>query len=48
MLESASVSGLEFSARAAAAGLDQPARDVDTLCESLVSRGQFISAVEGE
>ena len=44
-LESASVVGLEFSAGAVAGGLRQTPEEVDTLCESLAARGQFIDAV---
>ncbi|MEA3277431.1 MAG: AAA family ATPase [Pseudomonadota bacterium] len=44
-LESASVVGLEFSAGAVARGLRKTPEAVDTLCESLASRGQFIDLV---
>jgi len=44
-LESASVVGLEFCADAVAHGLLKTPEEVDTLCDSLASRGQFINAL---
>lgn len=44
VLDSASALGLEFAAVAAAAGLEQNPDELDAICESLASRGQFIDA----
>jgi len=44
VLESATVVGLEFSAGAAAVGLEKTCEEIDTVCESLALRGQFIDA----
>jgi DNA-binding winged helix-turn-helix (wHTH) protein/tetratricopeptide (TPR) repeat protein len=43
VLEGASVSGLEFSCVAIAAGLDKPAEWVEKQCEELARRHQFLS-----
>ena len=43
VLDSASVAGIEFNAGDVAGVLGQTSEDVDILCESLASRGQFIN-----
>ena len=42
MLEAASVAGAEFSAAAVAAGVEQSAEAVETHCDGLVRREQFL------
>lgn len=42
LLTAASVVGVEFSAAAAAAALDEPVADVETRCDALVRREQFL------
>ncbi len=42
ILEAASVAGAEFSAAAVAAGTEQPTETVETHCEGLVRREQFL------
>jgi tetratricopeptide (TPR) repeat protein len=44
ILEAASVAGAEFSAAAVAAGSRQSTEAVETYCDSLVRRGQFLRA----
>ena len=46
LLEAASVAGVEFTAAAVAAGLEQVAEAVETECDALTRRGQFIQAGE--
>lgn len=48
VLECATVVGLEFSAGAAAVGLEKTCEEIDAVCESLALRGQFVDATEIE
>ncbi len=47
ILEAASVAGVEFTAEAVAAGIDQDAEVVEAQCMRLARRNQFIRAQEG-
>jgi DNA-binding winged helix-turn-helix (wHTH) protein/predicted ATPase len=46
LLEAASVAGVEFAAAAVAAGLEQAVDGVETTCDALARRGQFVRAWE--
>jgi DNA-binding winged helix-turn-helix (wHTH) protein/predicted ATPase len=46
LLEAASVAGVEFTAAAVAAGLEQAVEAVEAECDALVRRGQFVQAWE--
>ena len=48
ILEAASVAGMEFSAAAAASGLGADIVEVETYCEELMRRGQFLRALPPE
>ena len=46
LLEAASVAGVEFTAAAVAAGLEQAMDSVEATCDALARRGQFVRASE--
>ena len=48
IMEAASVAGIEFSAAAVAAAVDQTVEDVEACCDALARRGQFVRAALAE
>ena len=45
IMEAASVGGIEFSAAAVAAAVDQTVEDVEACCDALARRGQFVRSL---
>ena len=45
IMEAASVAGIEFSAAAVAAAVDQTMEDVEACCDALARRGQFVRSL---